>query len=104
MTEGPTPQRRRDDPGFQQQIDDLRSEQLEQGIEQDAQAGVQKRQAVSQVDQVARTKELTDWSVGFFVIVVLFSAVVFFLLGVVAAQYASYNGWWGAQCFWGLPC
>jgi hypothetical protein len=100
-----------DDPHFQAQIDDLKSEQREQGIEQDAQAGVQERQGLEQVAQAKQQRAqildidaLDSSQLLTYVLVAVISAILGFLGGIAFAEYGHLTGLWGYGCFWGVPC
>ena len=80
-------------PNFQRQIDDLKAEQVEQGIEQ-------RRQGQDQ--DVQSRRNYPDWIV--YVTVAILFLLVGLALGIVLDEWAGYSGWFGWTCYWGLPC
>ena len=125
MTDEPHWQRRHNDPGFQGQLDQLKEEQRwmrrraddqadvqrvqgleqrEQSIEQDAQARVQGAQGRLQLVQTRETAELSNWSGASFWLVATLALLLGLVAGVALDEYASYAGWWGRLCLFGIPC
>lgn len=82
---------------FQAQLNDLKSEQLEQDIEQNAQARILTEHG-KQIEAITSLGNAFWWTVlavGFF---------IGFLTGIALDEWAAWAGWFGRSCYWGVPC